>query len=622
MDFQEVEWNNPIVACDTETTGLNMFNGDTPFAFSMTTDKGTYYYRFGVDPMTREVNYTSHSKQYMYLKEFYADPTTTKVFHNASFDIKMLKVIGIEVRGLVVDTLVMAHVLDNSRLSYGLKPLCKKLLGFDDDDEKELQKSTIEGRRKGKKAGWKLSLEVKADYWTADFAVCKKYACYDTDRTLELFHYLINQMVEEDGVQAIYEMEMELLMVTIRMECKGIRVDKTRGKELDTYYNDLILKHNETKDKMGFKDLNTRSPKQMQEAFYDRLGMKPIYKMRKTKEGKKKTLTCDTKAMEKWANEGNGLAKAIISINSAEHELGSFVDPIMKLATPGKNGFEFVIHPNYRTVGTQTGRLSCTNPNLQNISNTGVKSGDVHNRARELFIPRDDCVLYFPDYSQIEVYISAFVSKDPVMMSALIDGLDMHDSFAFQFFGQMPDYEQKKGMYRKKTKMGTFATIYGAGADQLAITLEITKLEAMNFLREFYIRYQGLGKYSRDLQSVARKLGYIEDPFGRKYHFHSPEFAYKALNTMIQGSAAGIMKRAMINVDRLLLNWPGARLLLTIHDEMCLEIPKKFHSKQVMFQIVQAMQGNFHEIFGMPKPLKVSMDWTGTRWSDKKEIVI
>lgn len=622
-----IAWTEPIVACDTETTGLNMFNGDLPFAFSMTTDKGSYYYRFDVDPMTRKVHYEYKNDQYLYIKKFYEDPTTTKVFHNASFDIKMLKVIGIEVKGKIEDTMIMAHVMDNSRMTYALKPLCKALLDFDDDDEKELQQSTIAGRRAGKKNGWKISLEVKADYWLADKDICERYARFDTDRTLELYNHILNETLEMDedaykNFYEIYNMEMKLLRTTIRMECYGIRIDKDKAQDLTKYYEKIIVKCKQEKENMGFKDLNTRSPKQMQEAFYDKLGEKPIYKVRKTKEGRKKTLTCDTKALEKWANNGNNLATCIIDNNSAEHELGSFVEPILKLAAQGRNVSEWVIHPNYRTVGTITGRLSCTNPNLQNISNTGTKTGEVENRARELFIPRDDCVLYFPDYSQIEVWISAFCSGDKVMMDALNNNFDMHDSFAQKFFGDLPDYKEKKGMYRKKTKMGTFATIYGAGAKQLAVTLGISELEAMNFIQAFYARYQGLSKYNKSLQSVARKLGYIEDPLGRKYHFPNPEFAYKSLNTMIQGSASGVMKRAMINVDNMLINFPGARLLLSIHDEICVEMPKKFHSKQVMFQVIQAMQGDMHKAFDMPEEFAVSMAWTDTSWAEKKEIVI
>jgi len=193
-----ISWDNPVVSCDTETTGLNMFNGDLPFAFSFTTDKGSYYYRFEVDPMTREVRYAEDNKQYLYIKKFYEDPTTTKVFHNASFDVKMLKVIGIEVKGRIDDTMIMAHVMDNSRMTYALKPLCKALLDFDDDDEKELQQSTISGRRQGKKLGWKISLEVKADYWLADKYICERYARFDTDRTLELHDYILSQMPDRE----------------------------------------------------------------------------------------------------------------------------------------------------------------------------------------------------------------------------------------------------------------------------------------------------------------------------------------------------------------------------------------------------------------------------------------
>ena len=243
-------------------------------------------------------------------------------------------------------------------------------------------------------------------------------------------------------------------------------------------------------------------------------------------------------------------------------------------------------------------------------------------RIRELFIPRKGFVLYFPDYSQIEVWLAAYISKDPVMMNALANGLDMHDKFARRFFGGAEDYAEKREKYRKITKMGTFCTIYGGGVSALQGTLGCTREDAEQFRSAFFQTYEGLAMYAKDLATVAEQHGFVVNPFGRRFVV-GKDIAYKSLNYMIQGSAADVMKRAMINVDNLLkARWPHTRILMTIHDELCIEVPKKFHSKMIMREIVQAMRGDFHKKFGMPEPFNVSMAWTDTRWSEKKEIEI
>ena len=613
------------LACDTETTGLDMFNGCQPFAFSFTDENGVDgYYRFPVNPQTREVMYDvtgASIEQYNEIKKIYTDPKVVKIFHNSSFDIKMLNSIGIEVKGWVEDTLVLAHVFDNSRLTYGLKPLCKSLFSFEDDDQKDLQQSAIKGRRKGKKWGYKLGEVVEADYWLADSELCKRYAIQDTQRTMLLWKHLrseVNKLPLEDTQKMIdvYNMEMELLRVVMSMETTGIRIDVDRARELEKYYETAVFKGKVLKKRMGFEDLNTRSYKQMKEVFYNQLHMPPVY----VGKGDKRHVTCNSKALKKWASQGSELAKSIIDVNTSEHELSSFVRPIQELSVMDSDG-QYIIHPNYRTVGTTTGRLSCAKPNLQNIPNSGTKSGDsIENRPRELFVPRNGCVLYFPDYSQIEVWLSAYCSKDEVMMDALANGLDMHEKFAQRFFGEKDDYGEKKSMYRKKTKNGTFCTIYGGGVGALTEALSCTADDARDFLNMFRTTYKGLSQYGKELEYVAKHIGYIEDNFGRRYRVPNQEFAYKSLNAMIQGSAAGVMKRAIISVDKLLKHWPGAKLLLTIHDELCIEMPLKYHSKQVMKQIVEAMQSNFHELFDMPRAFAVSMAWTSTRWSDKIDI--
>lgn len=613
MDFKK------IIAFDTETTGLNVYKGDRPFCISFTDqDMNDMYYRWNYNTLTREVSLPDHVR--IDIQNILNDEDILYIAHNAKFDVAMLESVGIYFsKNITVwDTVVLAHIENNARHTYKLKPLCKKLFDFSDEDEKDLKSSVIHQRKIGKKMGWMLSEDVEGDYALADKSLCEKYAVGDTQRCMLLFKYLmksINLQNDSENSIKMYKMEMELMKVLMSMEKKGICIDKERAKEIECYYDNIIEKGKQTKIDLGFDKLNTRSPKQMAEVFYNVMDAKPIYKMSKNSNGvKQKKLTTDKNALNKWA-ETNDLAKAIVDINIAEHELGSFIKPLQFLCDV--NGR---VHPNYKQTGAVTGRLSCTNPNLQNISNVkeGVK-GRVNLRARELFVPAQGYVLYFPDYSQVEVWVSAFTSKDPLLCEGLTKGLDIHRMLAEKTYGHKEDYIQKKDIYRKRAKMGIFCVIYGGGVDALCNALGCTKLEANEFLDTFRATYKGLNQYGKDLMYVAKEFGYIENPFGRKYYINE-DTAYKALNYMIQGSASDIMKMALINVHKLLRFKLGCNLLLTIHDELCIEVPKRLHSEKLMKEIITAMQGDFHTYFGMPKPFEVSMAWTDTRWSEKKEI--
>lgn len=603
-----------IIAVDTETTGLNVYGGDRPFMVSFTNEEGeSKEVHFGVIPHSRKVQIDKGGLDEV--KEICEDDNIIKVFHNVNFDVGMLDSIGVAVRGTYYDTIVMAHCENSGRATYALKPLAKQLLGINTDDETDLKKAVISARRQAKKKGWKISDAVEADYWLAmDLAAV--YAKRDTERTIGLYKYFVKMMHCDVNYWNLVHMEMKLLKTIRNMSSKGITIDQKRLRELESYYNEIILSAEKGKAELGYADLNPRSNKQMKKVFYEDLKLPAQRRKRKDKNGvMSETKSCDSKALEAWA-ETVPLAKLLVNMKIAGHELSAFIEPFKQLSAN-----DGLLHPNYLTCGPVTGRLSCTKPNLMNISNSKT-TGDVKLRARELFVPREGCVLYFPDYSQIEVWLSAFISKDKVMMEALINGLDMHENLAVKHFGHEPDYEDNVSLYRKKAKFGTFCTIYGGGVSAIKETLKCSYSEAESFRKAFFDTYSGLALYAKDLAEVGKKHGVIVDNFGRNYPVDRGA-PHKTLNYMVQGSAAGVMKRALINVDALLkMTWPEANLLLTIHDEICVEVPLKYHSKRLMREIVSAMQGDFHEYFDMPRPFEVSMAWTKTRWSEKKEIKI
>jgi len=598
-----------ILAVDTETTGLNWFHGDRPYLISYTREEMvTDYIQGFVNPFTRAV--TWNAVDLINFQQL-LDSCTIIIFHNASFDIHMLETIGIKINKPYIDTLVFTHLVNNSYMEYGLKPLTKKLLGMPTQDQKDLSDSTKEARRKGKKLGYKLAEDVEADYWLADPELVVEYACQDTERTMNLYKYLEICCKKRDNVWELLEIEMACTEALISMERVGISIDLQKAKDLEQYYETLIAISEHKKAKLGFASLNTNSPKQMMDVFYNKLGAKVHYAQRKRDGVRIKTPSMDKHVLAKLAPTYE-LADVIVKMNSYKNELNTFIKPLQVLCD--ERG---VVHPSYRQVGATTGRLSCTNPNLQNISNVSEDK-----KARELFVPRAGCILYFPDYSQIEVWIAAFTSGDEVMKNYLLNGHDLHGELNNQFFGGKPDFNENKGMYRKKIKGLTFATIYGAGANQLSeMGLGLSVDEGKDFISKFYTKYSGLDNYKKNLIYAADQLGFIEDNFGRRYYIDEG-FAFKSLNYMIQGSASGVMKRAIINVHNYCKKIKGANLLLTIHDELCIEMPMNEHCIDTMKDIVECMQGNFHTYFNMPKPFDVSMAVTETNWAEKKEVAL
>lgn len=601
------------ISIDTETLGLEWQKSDRPFVVSMTTEEGkNLYWRAEVDPFTRKVTWTE--KQKNEIRKITEDKAIRKVFHNAPFDIHMLKSVGINVVGPVVCTIIFTHLCNNGFMSYALKKLGKDLFNISADDETELKQSVRSARRIGKKKGFKLGPVVETDYFLGNPGLCKKYACLDTDRTILLWTWCVEKAKQNPKIWELLEMETKCMHALIAMEEKGIKIDFEEAKKLELYYENVITKGEKEKEVLGYKDLNTKSPKQMMELFYGKLNAKKFYKMGK-KDGKKvKKLTANKTALEFWAEEFP-IANAIQSMNSAKSELATFVQPLQNLADSNH-----ILHPNYRQCGAITGRLSCSNPNLQNISNVSTSSGGVQKLSRSLFVPREGHVLYFPDYSQVEVWIAAFASGDEVMKEFLLSGNDMHGSLNLQFFGHKEDYAENIGSYRKKIKGLTFATLYGAGGELLStMGFGLSLQEGQDFIALFFTKYDELNTYKRALMFIVQDIGYIEDPFGRRYYIN-PKLAYKALNYMIQGSASGVMKRAIINVSNELKKSLGCDLLLTIHDELCIEVPLRYHSKELMRKINSAMQGEVHKIFGMPKPFEVSMAMTHTNWAEKFEV--
>lgn len=616
-----------IVACDTETTGLSVYNGDRPFAFSFTPYEGKdMYARFPVDPFSRNVDYNSDRDSFRNLKDFFADESITKVFHNAQFDLAMLAAAGLQCRGPFYDTRILAHVADSSRLSFALKPLTKAMFAFPDDDQKDLKDSVKKARRAGKKLGYKLAEDVEADYALGDPALCEKYAIGDTQRTMKLFKAYESFLTEPQdswspysSYKAVVDMEHELVPIVMGMSRKGVAIDPKKVQELETYYKDCIVKANETKASLGYAELNPESPQQVIEVFYNQLKMAPKFRKRKAADGTKNlTKSADKRILDSWSKDVP-LAKCLVELSEAQHQLNSFILPF-KENSFNEYGFR-VLHPSFNTCGPVTGRLSCSNPNLQNItsSTSPGRRSDVEFRARECFIPRAGCSWLLVDYSQVEIWVAAFLSKDPLMTSTLLSGESVHDLTCDKVFGHKTDFRSNRPMYRKMAKIVNFSMLYGSGPKALAELLGIDESDAKEYWTGFWDTYTGMARYNEMLKRTVRSDGHVKDVFGRPY-FVEAKWAYKALNYMVQGTAAGILKRAMIGAHKYLKSTcPIATMLLTIHDELVFEVPTEALQPSLVEGIEKAMAGDYHQLLGMPSPFMVESSVAKENWGSKEK---
>lgn len=550
-------------AIDTETTGFNMFNGDKPFAITTCDEKAkTDYIAIGDDdlvPIDLICNSTNISK----------------IFHNAKFDILMLKVQGIEVKGEIHDTLIMAHVYNPDESNKQLKHLAKKYLQEEPVDEKRLKQYI----RKHK-------IE---DYSEIPRYILEPYARTDPRLTMGLFHFYKARGVMEDPT---YISEIKLLHALIRMQTRGVLIDIGYCKE-QSKICDARLKSIGDSIRTEHGDLNIASNQQLSKFLFDEEGL---------------TCTHYSSAGNPVLDEYNlkqyehPLIPKIIEFRELSKIKKTYLDSLQEKAD--KDG---VVHCDFYQVGAKTGRFSCREPNLQNIPTKGRIN------IRKAFIVRPDYTNYYFDYSQIELRIFAHYAKEQVMIDELLkpDG-DLHAVTARLVFGE--DYTAE---HRNMAKRLNFLIIYGGGAKKFAETLnkeypdkKFTYNQAKMFIGKYYTSYPAVRQFTWKVSRTVLNRGHIHDVFNRKYTCPADQ-TYKATNYLIQGCAAGVIKNAMTEVDEFLLN-KKSNLLLTVHDELKFEI----HDSEpcLVTQIKDIMEDK--ETFRVP--ILVNVKKTHTNWEAKE----
>lgn len=571
----------------------------------------TFFSRFEVDPLTRGVEYLcTDDKSLDWWANILEDPTIAKVFHNHKFDCRMLDAVGIKVKGQIHDTMYAMHVLRTLEPTLGLKPLCKKYLGIEDTDEKDLHSATMSARREAKKKGWKIAEAVQADYWLAPPKLLEKYSRQDAYRTILLWQ-LLEEKLHEEGLWKIYEDEMRLAPVTYKMETRGFRIIPELAQQ-EIVKNKVVMKASKRIYEKECPGLNVDSPQQLSAFIYGNLHVKPEHF---TPNGNPKV------SGDVLLKIDNPVVKAILDFKASEKAISNFFQRYLNSMV--RSGQEWVLHPDFQQIGPVTGRYSCRNPNLQNVADGFTTRSSIPIQARTPFCPRQGYVWYHFDYSQIEMWIFAALAKEEKMLDALLSGRDLHTETANAIWGKgTVENEAKRGLKtsRHRAKMMNFGIIYGIGAKSLAVLNKTTEDEARKDLENYRNAFPKIDIYMDRISRFGREHGYVEGPMGRRWQI-DPDRSYTACNYMVQGSAAQVIKAAMVKVDAFFeSNQIDGGLVSTIHDEHIDEIRIGQDNLTVLRKIKRLSEG-FGGPFGLPK-LPVEVAKTTTSWSAKEKIKI
>lgn len=570
-----------VVCFDTETTDLNPNNCElVGMSFAIKSHEA-YYVPFPEDMEAAQ-------KRLMLFDPIFKDEKKMLVAQNVKFDLLVLKWYGMEVKCQLFDTMVVHYLLE-PELRHNMDYMAETYLKY-----QPVSITSLIGK-KGKNQGSMRDVPLEK---------IKDYAAEDADITFRLYEYLAPRLKEEGLEDLYWNLEAPLIYVLADMEKAGINVDRqyleTFSKELEKSLKEVEVSVYE----MAGKRFNIGSPKQVGELLFD--VMKIPYRWSKTKSGQYST---DEEKLSELAEE-HEVAQRILDYRGISKLKSTYVDALPSLINP-KSGR---IHSSFNQALAATGRLSSNNPNLQNIP---IRTEEGR-KVREAFIPKnEDYVLLAADYSQIELRLIAEISGEKAMLDAFKSDQDIHSSTASKVYNT--PIEEVTSDQRRNAKTVNFSIIYGAGSTNLSRQLNIKRQEAKELIDQYFEQYQGLKKYMKETVEYAREYGYVKTLLGRKRKLRDINSRNNmirsgaermAINTPIQGSAADMIKVAMIDIWRVFKAEKfKTRMILQVHDELVFDVPKD--ELETVRPIIEEKMRN-----AMPNlevPIVVEID-TGNNW--------
>ncbi len=564
---------------DTETSDLDLFEAQiVGVSLSWEEFQGVYI------PMAQ--NFEEAKKQLHRLAPFFASDKL-KIAQNLKFDMAILQKYGLEIMGPFFDTM-LAHYLIEPDQRHNMQVLSENYLGYT-----PISIESLIGK-KGKNQGSMTDVPLE---------IIAEYAAEDTDVTFRLKKKLEAELTSRGLNEVFSQIEMPLVRVLMEMESEGVRIDVDFLNLYSKELNDQAVSIQQKIFELAGVQFNISSPSQVGNILFDHL--KLVDKPKKTKTGQYQT---DEETLQSLKGK-HEIIDHILSFRALQKLKSTYVDalPTMVKKQTGK------VHTSFNQAVAATGRLSSQNPNLQNIP---IRT-DLGREIRKAFIPKDgDHVLLSADYSQIELRIIAHISKDPAMIDAFKSGVDIHTATASKVWG-VPIDEVDKEM-RRKAKTVNFGIIYGISAFGLSQRVQISRSEAKEIIDNYFIQFPGIKSYMDNTILAARESGFVETISGRRRNLRDINsrnatvrgFAERnAINAPIQGSAADMIKMAMIKIQ----NWLNSselktKMILQVHDELLFEVPKN-EINQVSIQVKKLMEE------AMQLDVPVLVEWgTGDNW--------
>jgi DNA polymerase I len=523
------------------------------------------------------------------LKTILEDENVAKIGPNLKNAALILRKHGVRLEGIHFDTMIASYVINPGLKLHTLEFLAQHYL-----NQRKTTYEEVVGKGRARKCFSELDLKRASDY-----------SCADADIALQLKEVLEKRLREDGNEPLFYQVEMALVPVLIDMESRGIKIDAGFFREMsENFARELLQMEKEIYAEAGM-EFNINSPQQLGAVLFDKLQL-PILK----KTSKTGAHSTDVKVLTKLCALPFKLPKLLLRYRTLSKLKATYLDSLVKLADPVTGR----IHTSFNQTVAATGRLSSSNPNLQNIPIRGEEGREI----RKGFVAEEGCHLLSADYSQVELRIFAHYSGDEAFLSAFLEGEDIHTRTAAEIMGLRG--EKVTPDLRRIAKAINFGIIYGMGPQKLAEELGLDHQTARNYIAAYYRRYQGVARYREEIIAFAREKGYVATLFNRrrylpdinhKNHFIRSEAERMAINTPIQGTAADLIKQAMIRIhSRLGAEGFRTRMLLQVHDELVFETPED-EIQAVSAVVKKEMEG----VSELRVPLKVDVK-VGRNWDE------
>ncbi len=577
--FEDARRSGGVIAFDAETTGLDALNADiVGFSFSYELKKAYY-----VPIIASGETVVPLEPVVQVLKDYFSTGRLRIVGQNVKYDLTVLEKLGVTKPALEADTMIEAWLLDSNAGVYNLEALASSYLSYD-------AIPYVDAVEKGK------------DYSSVSVEIAVRYSAEDSDLTWRLYK-LFGGLLEEKGLsQLLTEYEMPLIPVLAGMEREGIKLDKPFMAELDKTLSARYEELEKEIYKEAGHEFNINSSLQLSKVLFEEMGLPAV---RRTQRG----WSTDTATLESLRGKGARIVDLVLDYRAVAKLFSTYVDTLPSLCDD-----EGRIHTSYLQTGTATGRLSSRNPNLQNIP-IRTEEGRL---IRNAFIPRDGWRFLSADYSQIELVVLSHMAEDEELQKAFKEGEDVHAYTASLIF-EKPVAEVSSSE-RRVAKTINFGIMYGMSSFRLSNELSISRTQAKDFIDRYFDRYKGVRKFVDDTVKSAEENGYVKTAGGHvrvvqginSRNKNEKQAASRvAVNTVIQGTAAEIMKKAMISIAAELEKRNlKSRMLLQIHDELIFEVPPE--EEEELYALVRE---KMESAVKLSVPLKAGIEF-GSRWGD------